>query len=88
MNKNAWVIYWNDGINEYVIECVALNKDDALELFMSLIEEELYLKFFWACEEEYVEEWSAEDNYKHLSDVAYELSMEDTYYCVEEVPYI
>lgn len=88
MRKNAWVIYWNDGIDNYIIECVALNEDDALELFMSFVEEELYLNFLWACEGEYVEEWSTEDNYKHLSDVAYELSMEDTYYCVEEVPYI
>ena len=70
------------------IECVALNEDDALELFMSLTEEELYLNFLYACESEYVEEWSAEDNYKHLSDVAYELSIKDTYYYVEEVPYI
>ena len=93
MRKKAWVIYWNYGIDnygidDYEIECVALNEDDALELFMSFVEEELYLNFLWACEGEYVEEWSAEDNYKHLSDVAYELSMEDTYYCVEEVPCI
>ena len=87
MNKNAWVIYWNYN-TKYIIKCVALNKDDAFELFMSLVEEELYLNFLLACEDEYVEEWSAEDNYKHLSDVAYELSMEDTYYCVEEVPCI
>ena len=85
MNKNAWVIYWNDGMNANIIECVALNEDDALEFFMSFVEEELYLNFLWACEGEYVEEWSEEDNYKHLSDIAYELSMEDTYYCVEEV---
>ena len=93
MRKKAWVIYWNYGIDnygidDYEIECVALNKGDALELFMSFVEEELYLDFLLACEDEYVEEWSAEDNYKHLSDVAFELSMEDTYYCVEEVPYI
>ena len=87
MNKNAWVTYWNDGMDEH-IECVALNEDDALELFMSLVEEELYLTFFWVCVDEYVEEWSVEDNYKHLSDVAYKLSMTDTYYCVEEVPCI
>ena len=85
MSKNAWVIYWNDGMDEH-IECVALNEDNALEFFMSLVEEELYLTFFWACEDEYVEEWSAEDNYKHLSDIAYELSIKDTYYCIEEVP--
>ena len=88
MRKNAWVIYWSCDMDEYIIECVALNEDDALELFMSLVEEELYLNFLWACEGEYVDEWSAEDNYKHLSDVAYELSMEDTYQCVEEVPCI
>lgn len=93
MRKKAWIIYWdygidNYGIDDYDIDCVALNEDDALEFFMSCVEEELYLNFLWACEGEYVEEWSAEDNYKHLSDVAYELSMEDTYYCVEEVPYI
>ena len=87
MDKNAWVIYWDCGMDEH-IECVALNEDDALELFMSLVEEELYLNFLWACEEEYVKEWSAEDNYKHLSDVAYELSIKDTYYYVEEVPCI
>ena len=87
MNKNAWVIYWNYGMDEH-IECVTLKEDDALELFMSLVEEELYLNFLWACEGEYVEGWSAEDNYKHLSDVAYELSIKDTYYCVEEVPCI
>lgn len=88
MDKNAWVIYWNNDMDDYAIECIALNEDDALELFMSFVEEELYLNFLWVCEGEYVEEWSAEDNYKHLSDVAYELSMEDTYYCVEEVPCI
>lgn len=88
MNKNAWVIYWAWGMDEYDIDYVALNEDDALEFFMSLVEEELYINFLWACEEEYVEEWSAEDNYKHLSDVAYELSMEDIYYCVKEVPVI
>ena len=88
MNKNAWVIYWDDDMDEYIIECVTLNEDDALELFMSFVEEELYLNFLWACEGEYVDEWSAEDNYKHLSDVAYELSIKDTYYCVEEVPCI
>ena len=88
MNKNAWVIYWDDGMDEYDIKCVALNEDDALELFTSLVEEELYLNFLWACEDEYVEEWNTEDNYKHLSDVAYELSIKDTYYYVEEVPCI
>ena len=88
MNKNAWVIYWDDGMDEYAIKCVTLNEDDALELFMSLVEEELYLNFLWACEDEYVEEWNTEDNYKHLSDVAYELSIKDTYYYVEEVPYV
>ena len=87
MRKKAWVIYWNYN-TKYIIKCIALNEDDALELFMSLTEKELYLNFLLACEDEYVEEWSAEDNYKHLSDVAYELSMEDTYYCVEEVPCI
>ena len=87
MNKNAWVIYWNYN-TKYIIKCIASNEDDALELFMSLTEEELYLNFLLACEDEYVEEWSAEDNYKHLSDVAYELSIKDTYYCVEEVPCI
>ena len=88
MDKNAWVIYWDNGMDAKILEFVALSEDDALELFMSFVEEELYLNFLWACEDEYVEEWSAEDNYKHLSDVAYELSMEDTDYCVEEVPYI
>ena len=88
MNKKAWVIYWNYDMDDYDIECVALNEDDALELFMSFVEEELYLNFLWACEDEYVEEWRAEDNYKHLSDVAYELSIKDTDYCVEEVSYI
>ena len=88
MNKNAQVIYWDDGMDEYAIKCVALSEDDALELFMSLVEEELYLNFLWACEDEYVEEWSAEDNYKHLSDIAFELSIKNTYYCVKEVPVI
>lgn len=88
MDKNAWVIYWDNGMDEYDIKCVALNENDALELFMSLVEEELYLNFLWACEDEYVEEWNTEDNYKHLSDVAYELSIKDTYYYVEEVPCI
>ena len=88
MNKNAWVIYWDCGMDDYNIECVATNEDDALELFMSFIEEELYLNFIWACEGEYVEEWSAEDNYKHLSDIAYELSIKDTCYYIEEVPCI
>lgn len=87
MEKNAWVIYWDYDV-EYFTECVALNEDDALELFMSLTEEELYLNFLYACESEYVEEWSAEDNYKHLSDIAYELSIEDTNFYVEEVPCI
>lgn len=88
MDKNAWVIYWDNGMDAAIFEFVALNEEDALELFMSIIEEELYLNFLWACEDEYVEEWSAEDNYKHLSDIAYELSIKDTYYCVEEVPCI
>ena len=88
MNKKAWVIYWYWGMDDYSIKLVATNKDDALEFFMSFVEEELYFNFFWACVDEYVEEWSAEDNYKHLSDIAYELSIKDTYYCVEEVPCI
>ena len=88
MDKNAWVIYWDNGMDAKILEFVALSEDDALELFMSFVEEELYLNFLWACEDEYVEEWSAEDNYKHLSDVAYELSIKDIYYCVEEVPCI
>lgn len=88
MDKNAWVIYWDNGMDAKILEFVALNEEDALELFMSLIEEELYLNFLWACEGEYVEEWSVEDNYKHLSDIAFELSIKDTFYCVEEVPCI
>ena len=39
-----------------ILEFVALSEDDALELFMSFVEEELYLNFLWACEDEYVEE--------------------------------
>ena len=87
MNKNAWIIYCEDG-TDIILEFVALNEEDALELLMSLVEEEMYVNFLWACEGEYVEEWSAEDNYKHLSDIAYELSIEDSYYYVEEVPCI
>lgn len=87
MNKNAWVIYWDSRMDE-VLEFVALNEEDALELLMSLVEEEMYVNFLWACEVEYVEEWSAEDNYKYLSDIAYKLSIEDSYYYVEEVPCI
>lgn len=87
MDKNAWVIYWENG-TEVNLEFVALNEEDALELLMSLVEEEMYVNFLWGCEYEYVEEWSAEDNYKHLSDIAYELSIEDSYYYVEEVPCI
>lgn len=87
MDKNAWIIYWEYGA-EVIFEFVALNEEDALELLMSLVEEEMYVNFLWACEGEYVEEWSAEDNYKHLSDIAYELSIEDSYYYVEEVPCI
>lgn len=88
MNKKAWVIYWNWGMDEYKIELIATNENDALEFFMSCVEEELYINFLWACEGEYVEEWSAEDNYKHLSDIAYELSIKDTFYYIEEVPCI
>ena len=86
MSKNAWVIYWDDGMDEHKIELIATNENDALEFFMSCVEEELYINFLWACEGEYVEEWSAEDNYKHLSDIAHKLSIKDTYYCIEEVP--
>ena len=82
INQKAWLIW--SGVDDYMPiygeTFTALDKDTALELFMSLVEEEMEETFFWMTQDEYERpdwEWQAR-----------EMKLRDTTYVIMEVTVI
>lgn len=81
VNQKAWLIWSDidDGVPIYGETFTALDEDTALELFMSLVEEEMEETFFWMTQDEYErpdEDWEQR---------AREMKLRDTTYSVMEV---
>ena len=79
----AWLIY--NGYEGYPIDTltmICLDETDALETYMSLVEEELEETFFWICQD------SFEDINQDWEERAQWLRLWDTLWCVMEVPVI
>ena len=76
INQKAWLI-WSDvdnGIPIYDETFTALDEDTTLELFMSLVEEEMEETFFWMIQDEYErpdEDWESRAKEMKLRDTAY-----------------
>lgn len=81
VNQKAWLIWSgiDDCIPIYGETFTALDEDTALELFMSLVEEEMEETFFWMTQDEH--ERSDED----WEQRAREMKLRDTTYSVMEV---
>lgn len=80
MNEEAWLIFnWFDEPTDHMI---CLDETDALETFMSLVEEELYETFCWMCQDTY------EDANQDWEERAQWLSPYETSWYVMEVPII
>lgn len=81
VNQKAWLIWSgiDDCIPIYGETFTALDEDTALELFMSLVEEEIEETFFWMTQDEHErpdEDWEQR---------AREMKLRDTTYSVMEV---
>lgn len=81
INQKAWLIWSgvDDGAPIYDETFTALDEDTALELFMSLVEEEMEETFFWMTQDEYErpdEDWERR---------AKEMKLRDTTYIIMEV---
>lgn len=79
---NAWLLVYDfyDGPHEYLI---CSDKTDALEMFMSLVEEEMFECFYNICQDKY------EDINQDWEDSAcWRVSPYDSLWCVLEVPVI
>ena len=52
-NQKAWLIYYGDVYGELTEAYVFLDEVEALEMYMSLCEEEMYMTFAWMTQDEY-----------------------------------
>ena len=79
----AWLIY--NGIEGYPMDTLAmisLDETDALETYMSLVEEEIEETFFWMCQDDFEaidQDWEERAQW---------LRLWDTLWVVMEVPVI
>ena len=83
MNKNAWLIY--DGVEGYPIDTttfISLDKTDALETYMSLVEEEMFEVFYGITQDKF------ENIDQDWGERAQWINLWDTMWCVMEVPII
>ena len=76
VNQKAWLIWSgvDGGIPIYDETFTALDEDTALELFMSLVEEEMEETFFWMTQDEYErpdENWELRVKEMKLRDTTY-----------------
>ena len=51
MNK-GWLIYYGDVYGELIEAYIFLNETEALEMYMSLCDEEMYMTFAWMTQDE------------------------------------
>ena len=81
INQKAWLIWSgvDDCIPIYGETFTALDEDTALELFMSLVEEEMEETFFWMTQDEHER---PDENWKWR---AREMKLRDTTYIIMEV---
>ena len=83
MSKNAWLIY--DGVEGYPIDVttfICLDETDALETYMSLVEEEMFEAFYGITQD------SLESIEQDWEERAQWMSPWWTMWCVMEVPII
>ena len=52
-NQKAWLIYYGDVYGELTEAYVFLDEVEALEMYMSLCEEEMFMTFAWMTQDEY-----------------------------------
>ena len=84
MDKNAWLIWHgiDDGCPAHGLTFICLDKTDALETFMTLVEEELEETFFWMTQDTH------EDANQNWEERAQWLNLYDAMWYVMEVPVI
>lgn len=80
MDKNAWLLVY-DLWDEPWYFMICLDETDALETFMSLVEEELYEEFYTMCQDEL-------EDVETLPLTAKGTKYWDSLWCVMEVPII
>lgn len=93
MNKNAWLIY--DGIEGYPVNVttfICLDETDALETYMSLVEEEMFEVFFGITQDRFEsvdQDWEERAQWISPWDTLWEVMEVPIIYgdsCSEELP--
>ena len=78
-NQKAWLIYYGDVYGELTEAYVFLDETEALEMYMSLCEEEMFMTFAWMTQDELAND-TLEDIIFHVVTQHY------TDWCAKEVP--
>lgn len=79
MNKEVWVIYEEDGLNpNYETFRIYDDETIALESYMSLVEEDLYVGFYLMTQDEL--------EFRPVEELAKDMKINDTIYRVAKCP--
>ena len=79
MNKEVWVIYEEDGLNpNYKTFRIYDDETIALESYMSLVEEDLYIGFYLMTQDEL--------EFRPVEELAKDIQLNDTIYRVAKCP--
>jgi hypothetical protein len=78
VNK-GWLIYDDDVYRELIEAYVFLDETEALEMYMSLCEEEMYVTFAWMTQDEL-----ADDTLEDM--IFYTVTQHYINWCVKEIP--
>jgi hypothetical protein len=78
VNK-GWLIYDDDVYGELIEAYVFLDETEALEMYMSLCEEEMYVTFTWMTQDEL-----ADDTLEDM--IFYTVTQHYINWCVKEIP--
>jgi hypothetical protein len=78
VNK-GWLIYDDDVYGELIEAYVFLDETEALEMYMSLCDEEMYMTFAWMTQDEL-----ADDTLEDM--IFYTVTQHYISWCVKEIP--
>lgn len=78
-NQKAWLIYFGDIYGELTEAYVFLDEVEALEMYMSLCEEEMFMTFAWMTQDEL-----ANDTLEDM--IFYVITFHYVDWCAKEVP--
>lgn len=86
MNKTAWMIFSNNYDEDTQGAMIVLDKTDALEMYMSFVEEDVYERFYHYCMAGNYYEREFPNIHLYINWLAKAINLYDTDYYVAEVP--